>query len=242
MKATSAYYRFGFSATPFKSDIGTELNLVGATGEIIKEFSVGAAIEAGVLVPPRVYMINLGIPPLDGEMDYQEEYKQGIVDCPERNDAIVEIARRYTARGIPTIILIRIIRHGESLADRLDVPFLSGRDVGEVRDKARKQMIGGKVPCLVASTIFDEAVDLPNVGCIITAGAGRAHHVTLQRTGRGLRPSEGKEHLDLFDFYDGHGVRLERQSRARRRTYKETEGVIFAQITEADLHDVLARE
>lgn len=61
--AVPAYYRFGFSATPFRivkgrNDPLTELHVVGSTGEVIHEFDAQDGIKAGILTPPHITMFN----------------------------------------------------------------------------------------------------------------------------------------------------------------------------------------
>jgi superfamily II DNA or RNA helicase len=52
------------------------------------------------------------------------------------------------------------------------------------------------------------------------AGGGKAPHLTVQRVGRGMRLSEGKERLFVFDFLD-EGKYLKNHAGQRERTYND---------------------
>lgn len=207
---TPSHYRFGYSATPFKSDKGTELRLVGATGEICFSFPADEAIEEGWLTKPLYVMIRLGM-----KKEYYSSYpaavQDGIVDKRARNEAIADLVK---AVDQPTLVLVERVAHGKLLKgmikqNKVKVEFLSGNASSDQRSKAIKALRSGDVQCLVVTTIFDEGVDIPEIGALVLAGGGKAHHRIIQRIGRGLRVSEGKDYIPIFDFLDDHSIKTE---------------------------------
>lgn len=229
VQACPAYWRFAYSATPFKSDKVTELKLVGATGEVLYSFKAREAIAKRWLTEPFVAMIDSQFPALWAEdTPYIDVYREGIVEHEHRNRLIADIAA-ITSRdwGVPTLILVQWIEHGENIRRSLrqlglKVDFLSGRDSTEARRAALKALNDGEKQCLISTTIFDEGVDAPEIGALILAGGGKAKHKVLQRIGRGLRVAPGKEYLAVFDFWDSHSdEHLLGHSRQRLRAVKE---------------------
>ena len=75
-----------------------------------------------------------------------------------------------------------------------------------------------EVPVVVIfSTIFDEALDVPALKVLITAGSGRSFRQLIQRIGRGMRVHKGKSVLKVYDFYDTtHGYLLSHSKKRKK--------------------------
>lgn len=210
VNACPAYWRFGYSATPFKSDPITELKLVGATGEIFYSFKAREAVEEGWLTEPFVATVDPGFPALLDEERYIDTYRDGIVEHVKRNRLIAEIAQGTAERwGVPTLILVQWIEHGRNIKRALReigvrAEFISGHASTEQRLAVMEALRDGRITCAISTTIFDEGVNVPEIGALILAGGGKARHKVIQRIGRGLRVVEGKEYLAVFDIWDSH--------------------------------------
>ena len=166
-------------------------------------------------------------------------YRLGITDNSQRNLAILNTAIRHTTAGEKVLVLCSRIAHGERLSrhERLflkDGPptwFLWGGETDTARrDGLRgfRMTAGGAV--MIASPIFDEGVDLPEVDVLILAGGGGRGHAadvpaiqTLQRVGRALRPRPDKHEVLIYDFADGRSNHpkdyLWQHAAKRRRDY-----------------------
>lgn len=229
INACPAYWRFGYSATPFKSDIITELKLVGATGEIFYSFKAKDAVEAGWLTEPVVTIVTPDFPLVgDEEGSYIDAYRDDLVEHEKRNRLIADIAAGTSdGWGTPTLILVQWIEHGKNIRRALrqldlKVDFISGSASTAERRAALKALGDGTIKCLISTTIFDEGVNVPEIGALILAGGGKARHRVIQRIGRGLRVVPGKEYLAVFDFWDDHSPRhLLGHSRQRLRAVKD---------------------
>jgi len=218
----NARYRFGYSATPFKSKGDNEAytRVVGWTGPIIHALPPKEGVEYGRLVPADIFFLDEDMDMPD-DSNWQRAYRSGIIFNTARNLAIVGLAIILQKRG-PTLILVERLAHGKILSEALHCPFLSGDDASNLRHKTWQAMRDGKLPCLVASRIADEGLDIPNIRHLFIAGGGKAGHVLVQRVGRGMRHVEGKDRLTVFDFQDT-GKYLGRHSAARLRTYQAGE-------------------
>lgn len=240
-----AYWRFGLSATPFKSDIVTELKLVGATGEVFYRFPAKEAVEAGWLTEPVVTVVRTNFPALDDEdLSYMTVYREGIVEHEHRNRLIADIAAKTSNDlGLPTLILVQWIEHGKAIRRALrqiDVKaeFVSGRASTEERRAVLDALASGRIKCVISTVIFDEGIDVPEIGAMILAGGGKARHRVIQRIGRGLRVVPGKDYLPVFDLRDSHSPKyLLPHSRQRRRAVKDA-GFAWQELTQ---EEVMAR-
>ena len=63
-------------------------------------------------------------------------------------------------------------------------------------------MKDGFTDVLVASKIFDQGVDIPELDALILAGSGKSTGRALQRIGRVIRKYPGKEKAIVIEFMD----------------------------------------
>lgn len=230
-----ARYRFGFSGTPFRSgDEHSTFHVQGWTGPVIHTVTPSEGVNIGRLVPADIFMLNptWQEPDLSG-LKWKDELYYGLLDNDGRNEAIIKMANHYRQAG-PVLILVDRITHGEQLSRRLKCPFLRGETALNTRNKHWAMLRDGELDCVVASRIADEGIDIPGIQFLIMAGGGKARHVLIQRIGRGMRASVGKERLFVFDFNDP-GRRLGAHSRNRRYVYRSQSAY---QLTETTLEEV----
>lgn len=226
-QAIPARYRFGYSATPDK-DVGTEMKLVGAIGPAIYTMPPVDLIEEGYAVPPEIFLIEYEADPCLDALDHfawSKEYQEGIVDNSHRNKLVQEAAHDLRALGHTTLVLVDRIDHGEHLQRILvDSLFLHGTSGMAKRKKGLRDLAASAIPIVIATSIFDEGVDVPAISCLIIARGGKAEHRAIQAVGRGMRIAEGKSRLIVVDFVDDFSRRLRRHARARQAAYSKTEG------------------
>lgn len=257
-----AYFRFAFSATPFKSkgstgdneDEAAVLHVVGTCGPVLHEFKAGDLVQEGYLTPAHIIMRNWRKPTIwptwkleridydlnDDYYDYTGRkatkgrsardglYKLAIIENDDRNAAIVREVAELVKAKLPTLVLVDKVSHGEILKAMLRthfdsnrmVDFISGRDPNDRRKKKLAALADGTLPVLIASTIVDEGVDVPAIGALVFAGGQKAQHKYIQRIGRGMRLAEGKNELEVRDFYDTHSKLMWMHSEKRRKAYE----------------------
>jgi len=213
----NAYMRWGLTATPFMREQLHDWMLEGGTGDVLFKITNRELIDLGYLTECVVDMFLTGKQP-DVPKTWPDCYDYGVVTNRIRNDKIVKCFQTYPG---PTLILVNKIAHGELLAKKLSIPFLSGQSSAPEREAAIEDMKAGNVSGVIASTIWDEGIDIANIKTVILAGGGKSTIKNLQRLGRGLRLSEGKTQLQLVDFLDQSPAILSRHSQLRKALWLE---------------------
>ena len=217
-----AYYRWGLTATPFMKDSYSNQLLMGATGDVLYSISNDQLIKAGHLTKPKVTIIKC--PPVKGPRTYPEVYDSAIVLNRWRNIKIIdELLKAPT----PAIIMCNRISHAKIIDNiakhkGLILPVVQGSTSSTERAKILADLQSGREKAIIATTVFDEGVDIPELRTIILAGAGKSRVAMLQRIGRGLRKATGKKEFKLIDFDDSaNGRIMKRHSAARRKVWIE---------------------
>lgn len=213
--------RFGFSGTPLKGDLLSDLKLIGYTGPVAYEVSNEYMIQQGFSAPTTInFVIVESKSDEEYDMRYRDAYDALIVNNKIRNDRIVDIAKK--AKGT-TLILVQRLDHGRSLQKRIKgSKFMHGAIPTDMRRAAITGMKkrGG---VYIATPIFDEGVDIPSINTLILACGGESKVKLLQRVGRGLRLKDGGGTLQVYDFIDDTNKYLLDHAAKRMDTY-EREG------------------
>lgn len=212
----NAFMRWGLTGTPFIKDKYSNLLLQGVTGKVLNSVSTAWLIEKGYLATPTVYMIRVRrddtIP-----KKWPHCYEAGIVHNKKRN---LKIAEEIIGCDSPCLVLVERIEHGSILHDLTGVPFISGKDDTATRAKITNELRAGKHQAAIATTIYDEGIDIPELKTLIIAGGGKSPVRGRQRIGRGLRKAFGKNTVKVVDFMDTSRV-LWLHARQRRTTWLE---------------------
>ena len=222
----NAYYKYGFSGTPFRDD-GADLLLEAVCGKIIAEVSPTELIKGNYLVKPTIHFVE--IPEYKGTISpqYQSIYKSYIVENDVRNNKITQIAEKLIKNNRKVLILVKNIKHGELLYDKLQkqyvVYFVKGDVDSDERNKIRQNFIKGKIELIIATAIYDQGVDIPNIDALILAGSGKSSGRALQRIGRVIRTAPNKKDAIVIDFLDNAKYVLE-HSKKRMDVYKKESG------------------
>ncbi len=222
-ESISARHRFLFSGTPWRED-GLDILIEAVGGPKFYNLDASTLIDRGILIPPRIYFMD--VPNQRGiGSTYQEIYKKYIVENEDRNEIIVKAAIKLKESGRKILILINQTNHGKILKSLLEknlcVDNLDGTNSSEVRLEAIKKMKSGKLDVLIASKIFDQGIDIPELDALILAGSGKSSGRALQRIGRVIRGFPGKKDAVVIDFQDNCKY-LNHHSKLRKQIY-ETE-------------------
>lgn len=224
VQSIDAPWRFLYSGTPFGSDNGL---LVEATvGQVIARVSNEKLIKLGVSARPTIRMVKCDVPELSEQLTWDEVYKQGIVNNSIRNGLIAKHAARFAKHKKPVLILVKELWHGDNIMRELEargVTCLFSHGQMPLTQVENNKIIfeRGKVSVLVASTIYDEGVDVPAIRALIVADGGQSVRAVLQKIGRGLRKKKGRENvLDVIDFADLTHRYLAKHSQERLAIYE----------------------
>lgn len=187
----------GCSATVKRED-GEDMKITAALGEIVYNISRRQLIDEGFLSDAEVLVYT---PKFDMSEDrflnYQEIYKKHIVMNEDRNKYIVENVKMYNSLGKKILVLVSQIEHGQKIFDALEVEnkiYCHGSSGNRKQDLSKFDVI-------VASTIYDEGIDIPSLDVLILAGSGKSEIKITQRIGRILRPQNNKKAI-IIDFND----------------------------------------
>lgn len=229
----NAYYRLALTATPFmKTSEEANMRLSASSGPIGMRVTEKQLIDCGILAKPFFKFVHLKQRPrcLANGTPWQPAYRLGIVENEERNQAIVNEARRAVDNGLTVMVLFKQIAHGRKLKALFDTYGVANElIVGENDQEERKQAINklknGEIKVLLGSTILDVGVDVPAVGMIILASGGKAEVATRQRIGRGLRAKKNAPNVCfIVDFDDPFNKYTKRHAMQRFNIIKSTDG------------------
>jgi superfamily II DNA or RNA helicase len=144
-----------------------------------------------------------------------------------RNKMIFDATKTLVDAGKRVLVLISKVEHGQILLDMMKDQFrvdaLNGSSTTESRMSAIQNMRDGKVDVLIASKIFDQGIDIPELDALILAGSGKSSARALQRIGRVIRSYPGKKWANVIEFWD-NAKYLESHSTARLKIYKSEPG------------------
>jgi superfamily II DNA or RNA helicase len=224
-------YRFGVSATPFRTQKEEELWLVAAIGPLVHSIERSDLAERGYVAKAVAFMVRCPVKGLlQYSNDWHEVYLKHVVYNAERNKLICD-AVGYL--GTPAIILVWSVEHGRLLKEMLTLrgyrcEFVYGETPAALRALYQKQINEGELDVLIATDVFKEGIDFPSVRFLVNAGGFKSDLVTLQRAGRVTRP-HGDLPAVIIDFYDVGGF-LTKHSRERMKALRrEFENVIVVE-------------
>jgi len=223
--STSAKHRFLLSGTPWR-DSGDDILIEAVSGRRFCDISATYLIDKGYLVPPDIHFVNVPVMRNVGKK-YHDVYKNYVVENDERNQLIVKAARKLVAAKKKVLILVVRVQHGKILQDLLKddfaVKFLDGGKSSEERLGTIDDMKKGDIEILIASKIFDQGVDIPELDALILAGSGKSSGRALQRIGRVIRLHPQKKKAVVVEFFDNCKY-LRDHSEARIKVYESEPG------------------
>jgi superfamily II DNA or RNA helicase len=155
-----------------------------------------------------------------GQCCWQAIVEHGIVSNHARNQEAIDIALSHA--GNQVLMLVNQVEHAEWFAQRIPKSVACFSKMGKKkRQSALNAFKAGEVKCLVATSLADEGLDLPNADTLILVSGGRSKRLAEQRSGRVLRSFAGKEHGLIYDWQDNFHPLAAKQSRARQEVYRE---------------------
>lgn len=194
------YYRFGVTATPFRSNENERLLLESILSEVIYRIDYKTAVAKGYIVPLEAYYVDVLKKQTDG-YTWAEVYKDLVVNNGPRNDIIATIMDRMLHASKSTLCLVKEIAHGEALISQVFGQFANGQD-GRA-EALISSFCDRTLHNLIATTgVCGEGVDTKPAEYIIIAGLGKSRPAFMQQCGRGFRKYPGKESCKIIIFRD----------------------------------------
>ncbi len=224
--SVSAKHRFLLSGTPWR-DTGDDILIEAVAGKKIYDLNATKLINLGFLIPPEIHFFNVPVVRNVGT-NYHQVYTNYIVENEDRNDLIIKATKKMISAGKKVLILVVRVNHGKKIMELLDdagvnAKFLDGAKSTKNRLDTIQDMKDGKIEVLVASKIFDQGVDIPELDALVLAGSGKSSGRALQRIGRVIRLAKGKTKAIIVDFYDNCKY-LKDHSESRIKIYESEPG------------------
>jgi len=101
-------------------------------------------------------------------------------------------------------------------------------------DKIRNAFKKGTMMKMIATSVFKEGVDFPNLAVLINATGVKSEIANIQLTGRVSRLSDGKAYGIVHDFYDHWNHEFKHFSAERKKLY-EKQGFTQSEIQPTEL-------
>lgn len=207
LKAT---FTLGLTATPERSD---GVDVASIFDDVLAwQATIGDGIAEGSLVPFHY----LG---LKDDVDFQQipwrsgRFDPGILEEKLENSARME--RLWTAweaePATRTLVFCCSRRHAIFARDwlrrrRVRAAAVFSGTGGDPRGDSLANLVAGSVEALCVVDLFNEGLDVPEVGRIVMLRPTESKVIFLQQLGRGLRAVPSKCHLKVIDFVGNHRV------------------------------------
>lgn len=223
-----AYHKIAMSGTIYlhkKSQAPKDTIWMRATcGPVRFKLTPSDLIHGGWLVAPKIDLVRVSDPKVDG--DWPTVKKQGIIEHSTRNELLLARGCHHMANGTGTVFTADTLSHVTEIVDTLrGYGFKVAPVIGKTTSASRRSLIRdfkrGKLVGLVG-TVFGEAVDIPEIGCVVVMEGGESKVRCMQRF-RCMTASKGKTTAYLVDSMDMHNKILAKHSLARLKTYREHE-------------------
>jgi superfamily II DNA or RNA helicase len=118
------------------------------------------------------------------------------------------------------IILVKNLEHLSNLKHLIpDAYTIEGvNDTGERYQTIKKFLKAKKTSVLIGTSVLQTGINIEEITHVINARGLKDKIPTIQGLGRGLRISEGKNHVFYYDFFDNVPY-LDDHSKARIKHY-----------------------
>lgn len=199
----------GLTATPERMDGGDILKYFN--DRITAEIRLSEAINRKLLCPFQYYCINDSIDLSDVKWNSGGYDKSELSNVYTKNNQrvkeIIEAIDKYTSSisDIKGLGFCVSKEHASFMAKMfnnagIDAISLDCDSSFEKRNKAKQKLSTGEVKFIFVVDLYNEGVDIKEVNTILFLRPTESLTIFLQQLGRGLRLSENKGLLTVFDF------------------------------------------
>lgn len=245
IKHCPAKYRLGVSARPLRIDYKTyetkdlslmkadDVRVIAAIGPIVKRVPASQLIGINKLAKPSIYFYPLNFDDYRDatfhaeNMKWPDAKKKFVIE----NSVIHKVASKQALEaakvGQTTLVIaggslkLGLNVYHRMKDENLNVVYLHGGIDKKFRAKSRQRMIDSKLDACIATTIYDEGIDIPNLRQLILAYGGLSPMKNEQRLGRGLRNKIGANEVVVVDFMHYSNKYLRKHSYERLKMYLE---------------------
>lgn len=212
-----AKYRIGLTATDKRAD-GRHPYMRLVIGPVIYRQKFHSKVPVKV-IPVKRHKFQYR---LRGSWDYRGMLDKLTAD-DKRNRTIARSADKMIREGHAVLVLSREIMHLKRMQNFMeeDAELLTGERSKAERKEILNRFRKGRVKCVLATQLADEALDVPILSCVILTFPGKHDGRIIQQVGRALREHPDKEKAVIIDIVDDRVPLLRRQWNERKRAYRK---------------------
>lgn len=207
----NARFRIGTTGTT-PEHLYDEMTMRACLGEIVKRTSTSELIRDSYLSPLVIKTIVLmwKMKEKFERLDFSTEYDL-VIQIQERKNLIVELCKYLLEKETTGTILVlgRRVDYLKELVDLLtplvkqDVYIVTGKHTVKKERAAIYNTVRSQGGIFFATEkIAGTGINIPNIDKVILATPIKAKVPILQAIGRGVRLSEGKQFLEVYDIID----------------------------------------
>lgn len=199
----TVYYKFGVTATPFRSQDNEKLLLESVLSKVIYKIEYKTAVEKGYIVPLEAYYMDVPVTEdIKGNpTSWASMYRELVVVNEVRNYLIAQILVKLHVNGIPTLCLVKEIEHGQLLAEMSNLNFAHGTE--DNTPELIRAFNTGEISTLIGTTgILGEGVDTKPCEMVVIAGLGKSRNAFMQQVGRAFRRHGSKDSAKILILKD----------------------------------------
>lgn len=205
-----AYFKpkfiLGLTATPERAD---DTNILDIFQNTAHKLDIQIAVEIGALTNVRCIRIHTNIDMTKvrfNSVQYNIRDLDVKICVSERNQLIVDTWLNYV-KDKRTVVFCASVKHAEQIAELfkkagVNAIAVSGSMKTSERNEWLAKFASGEVKVLCACDLLNEGWDCPQTEVLFMARPTMSKVLYTQQLGRGMRLSEGKEFLMVFDFVD----------------------------------------
>ena len=202
----NAYIRVYLSGTPFTDNPVHNMKLVGVSGEEIVNIGNAYLIAKGYSANPIIgFHSSLAYAKKDEKMSYPEARSKFINKNEEFASRVGDLVEEVKADGV--VVLYEHKSHGTLLKRILTkrglrCMYIDGHSSPDQRNEAKKRLVSGNVDVILASSIWNRALDFGFPQHWIYVGGMKATNRIKQRYGRALRKKANTDNsVWIHEFY-----------------------------------------
>lgn len=197
----------GLTATPERTD--DEKAIIDIFKKTAHKLDIQTAVEIGALVPVRCIRIHTNIDMTKvrfNSVQYNIRDLDVKICVTERNQLIVDTWLNYV-KDKRTVVFCASVKHAEQIAELFKNAGINALAVsGSMKTSERNEQLAkfaeGKIKVLCACDLLNEGWDCPQTEVLFMARPTMSKVLYTQQLGRGMRNSDGKDYLMVFDFVD----------------------------------------
>ena len=191
---------FGVTATPNRGD---KKGLRAVFDNVADQVRLGELIAAGHLVPPRTFVIDVGVQDkLKAVRKTVSDFDMAeVAEIMDRAPITEEVIRHWQekAHDRPTVVFCSTMAHAAHVAEAFNgagIPtgLIHGDLPGEERRNILAAFTSGDIRVITNVSVLTEGWDHPPTSCVVLLRPSSYKSTMIQMVGRGLRTVDPAEH------------------------------------------------